>query len=159
MISQAYVNELFEYREGVLYWKVNKARAKAGAPVGNLNNHGYIHTKIDGQRYRNHQLIYLMHHGYIPKQIDHIDRNRTNNRIENLRACTQTENLYNTGVLNRSSTGVKGVNWHNASKKWMVRINVKKKTLYLGIFDSFEEASVVATEARSKHHGEFARHN
>ena len=100
-----------------------------------------------------------MHHGYIPKQIDHIDRNRLNNKIENLRVCTQTENLYNTGVLSRNSTGIKGVNWHEASKKWMVRLNVQKKTLYLGVYESFDEAVAVSIEARNKHHGEFARHN
>jgi HNH endonuclease/AP2 domain len=158
-ITQELLHELFEYRDGVLYWKVSRGRlAKAGDPVGSLNNTGYMRTHMKGKNYLNHRLIFMMHHGYLPKYLDHINNNCLDNRIENLRECTRSGNQQN--VLKRcdNTSGVKSVSWRKRLNKWQVRISVDGVRKYLGIYEDKELAELVAEEARLKYHGEFANH-
>ena len=82
-ITQDYVKQLFEYRDGELYWKVKYSqRVKIGAKAGALDGDEYFRISINGKRYLNHRLIFLMHHGYLPEYLDHIDGNPSNNKIE-----------------------------------------------------------------------------
>jgi len=66
-------------------------------------------------------LIFLYHHGYLPKFVDHIDGNKKNNRIENLREATKSQNAMNQKVSTRNTSGIKGVMWHKRDKKWFVQ--------------------------------------
>jgi len=99
-----------------------------------------------------------MQHGYLPKVVDHINGNTQDNRIENLRAATYTENQRNSRINKNSSSGVKNVVWHKQRQKWSVRILVNKKTKSFGLYDDIELADLVAQEARNKYFGSFARH-
>ena len=96
-IDKEILHKYFTYNEGILYWKISKWRSikKAGDKAGRVVKNGYLQTCFDGKRLLNHQIIFMMFHGYIPKEIDHIDRNVVNNKIENLKETTRSENLKN----------------------------------------------------------------
>lgn len=95
-LTQELVRHLFDYQDGVLYWKnPTHKTVKPGTKAGCLNGQGYIQVGIQGFFVKAHRIIFVWHHGYEPKEIDHLDRNRRNNRIENLRECTRSENMKN----------------------------------------------------------------
>lgn len=155
------LNDLFDYCDGELYWKAKPskyAQVKIGDKAGSVHSTGYRILQLNGVKQKLHRVIFLMHHGYLPAHIDHIDGNSLNNRVENLRPTTRSQNLCNTKLFVNSKSGVKGVSWHNASKKWYVQVRLQGKAVYQKLFDDLELAALVATEARHKYHGEFARH-
>jgi hypothetical protein len=159
-LTQALANELFEYSDGVLYWKVARCnnRIKAGDRAGRLSWQGYWETGINGKKYGNHRLIFLMKNGYLPSLIDHIDGNPKNNLIENLREATYEQNNHNAKLHIGNTSGVKGVHWHKRSKKWLARVGVSGRRTHVGYYSTIEEASKAVQEAREKLHGEFANH-
>jgi hypothetical protein len=98
------VRELFDYDAGtgeLLYRVGPRSRKRVGDVVGSLNDRGYKRTKIGGKDFRVHALIWLHQYGFWPEniglEIDHIDGNRANNRLDNLRIVTRSENMQNTG--------------------------------------------------------------
>lgn len=158
-ITQDYVKQLFEYRDGELYWKIKHSRnVWIGRKVGSKTQRGYYQLQLNKKFYLNHRIIFLMHHGYLPEYLDHIDGNPSNNKIENLRAATLTQNQYNTKLHKNNNSGFKGVSWCNTTNNWRVRIQIKKVGKVIGYFDDLELAGLVAQEARNKYHGEFANH-
>lgn len=158
-MNRELLQELFDYKDGELYWKFSRkgGTATAGSLAGCKNSGGYWHTRVNGQRYANHRLIFLMHNGYLPEFIDHIDGDRSNNCIENLRAASRQQNNCNARIRIDSTSGVKGVNWHKKTGKWTVRVQVNKARKCFGLFDDLELAQLVAVEARAKYHKEFAK--
>ena len=155
------LNDLFDYCDGELYWKVKPskyARVKIGDKAGSVHSTSYRILQLNGVKQKLHRVIFLMHYGYLPAHIDHIDGNSLNNKIENLRPATRSQNLCNTKLFINSNSGVKGVSWHTASKKWYVQVRLQGKAVYQKLFDDLELAALVAVEARHKYHGEFARH-
>jgi uncharacterized protein YigA (DUF484 family) len=98
----------------------------------------------------------LYHNGYLPDLIDHIDGNKLNNRIENLREASKQENCQNQKVRLTNSSGVKGVSWHKANKKWIVAVCKNYKSYYCGTFEDKELAELVAMEATNKLHKQFS---
>lgn len=153
---------LFEYKDGELYWKVSKGTAKAGAKAGTKKPYGtnnadiYEFVTVDGKEYPAHRLIFEMFHGYAPEFVDHIDRNPLNNKIENLRAASKSENLCNRGATSLNTSGFKGVHFDKQKNKWAAEIVKEGKRTRLGFFSTAEEASA-AYEAGSKAiHGEFS---
>ena len=157
-MNQDVLHELFEYRDGELYWKINKGRARIGSLASKKRPDGYARVGIDRKRYFAHRLIFLMHYGYMPKFIDHIDGNPSNNHLENLREATNQQNLYNTKLSTKNTSGTKGVHWHKLSSKWRVILSVGGKKQHIGLFEDKELAELVSIEARHKYHKEFARH-
>ena len=109
VITQEQVFDLFHYVDGVLYWKKRRGRAKKGGRVGNINANGRLLTSLKGKRLYVHRVIFMYHHGYLPKYLDHIDGNPLNNKIENLRECTIIQNGYNRKINKNNATGIKGV--------------------------------------------------
>lgn len=158
-VTQELLHELFEYKDGVLYWKVSRTpKIKIGDSAGTLYKTGYLYTWIKNKQYRNHRLIFLMHHGFLPKYIDHVDNNPLNNRIENLREATKSQNGYNQKLNKKNTSGIKGVCWCKTKKRWKVQIWVEGKNKHLGYYDSIEVAKQVVQEARLKYHGAYANH-
>jgi len=164
-LTQDKVKELFEYRDGALFWQNRTVdslgRDKTylnGKPAGSLDSYGYLQTKIDGKLYLNHRLIFFMFHGYLPVQVDHDDNDRSNNRIENLRPASQNQNQHNALLRKDNTSGIKNVCWNKRQKTWVVRINVNKVPKNIGCFKDLELAELVAIEARNKYHKEFANH-
>ncbi len=161
MLDQNMALQLFEYKDGKLYCKTktsNKSnKFKIGDQVGSLTWSNYLRTKINYKSYFVHKIIFLMHHGYIPQIVDHIDGNTLNNKIENLRAANLSQNQFNRGIDKRNTSGFKNVSWCKRTKTWQVSICVHKKKIGLGRFKDLELADLVAQEARDKYHKEFVR--
>lgn len=95
MISQETLIELFEYKEGKLIYKKSVGCRKKGSVAGTPHKDGYITVKIRKAHYLLHRLIFLYHYGYLPEEVDHIDRDRSNNCVENLRASNKELNQIN----------------------------------------------------------------
>jgi hypothetical protein len=159
LLTQEYLRNLFKYSNGKLFWKERPGRyVKAGTQAGCVYNNGYCVVTINNKRYGLHRIIFMMHHGYFPNEIDHIDGNKANNNIDNLRAATRQQNKNNTGIIVSNTSGYKNVSWNKKTQKWKVELRVNEKKKHLGIFKDLELADLVATMAREKYHGEYANH-
>ena len=157
MITQSNLKELVDYVDGKLIAKINSKCRKAGDALSSLTDKGYLRSSVGGKSYRVHRLVFLYHHGYMPIQVDHIDGNRMNNRIENLRAANRSENQCNRGALANNTSGYPNVSWHKKSKAWLVRVMKDGKTKVNIYVKDLELAGLVALEARSLYHGKFAQ--
>lgn len=156
IITQARALEVFEYREGMLFWKKrNSNRVVVGKPAISIGRCGYKRVGVDGFRYLVHQVIFLMHYGYIPDIIDHIDRDINNNKINNLRPATTTQNNINAIKPNKSS-GCRGVSWSKQKSKWRVTIRHLGKQVHIGFFSNIETAVLAYNNVVKKYHGDFA---
>lgn len=153
------LHELFEYREGQLIRKkTTSPNAKAGNPAGGKDTLGYITVSLRGKRYLAHRLIWLMHYKYLPMFVDHINGDKSDNRIENLREATKAENAHNSAMRKDNTSGAKGVGWHKARNKWRAYLQLNGRYVHLGLFTKISEAKAAVTLARQDLHGEFARH-
>ena len=142
-ISYERIRELFTYRDGCLYWRVDRNKYKRGDKAAHQykSSRRYLYVYIEGRVYGEHRLMWLYHHGYFPEnEIDHIDRDPANNRIENLREVSHMCNLRNTGNRIDSPSGVKGVTWDCANNKWQVKIKVMGDKRSLGYYNEFHNA-------------------
>jgi len=155
MTNQDEVLKRFSYDEttGDLIWKTHRQRPDLIDTVAGSTHDGRKQIYLNCKKYWAYRLVWLFHHGYIPDMIDHIDGDPTNNRIENLRECTKSENLRNRGKQKNNTSGLKGVYWNKRANKWEARCDG-----YLGIFETKEEAAKVVQEYRERNHGEFAHH-
>jgi hypothetical protein len=162
-LTQARVRELLDYRnDGQLVWKVKKARANPGDVAGCIgvsSSRKYWRISIDGVIYGAHQLVFMWHHGFIPKYIDHADGNGLNNRIENLREATQSQNAHNSRMRCDNTSGERNVYWHERARRWFVRLSINRRTRSFGTYKTIDEARAVARRVREEHYGAFARHN
>lgn len=140
-------------------WLPNKAqRVKIGDIAGYVNKLGYSQLMIDRKTYKSHRLAWLYVYGSFPILfLDHIDGNPTNNRISNLRECTNAENLKNVGITNQNTSGFKGVGWYKPLNKWRSQASIDDKLHHIGYFTTPEEASEAYQKFAKEHHGEFYR--
>ena len=143
-------HERFEYSDGKLFAKENwHSRQRKGQEVGNLNNCGYLKVCLNRKSYLLHRLIFLMHNGSLPELLDHIDRDKTNNRIENLRVADKELNSWNRDKQSNNTSGFRGVSWNKGASKWHAYIKVRGKRIHLGLFDTAEEASEAYVKAQA----------
>lgn len=142
-LTQERLQDLFDYNAitGDLIRKCRKGSASNGSIAGNLMPQGYLRTTVDNCSYLNHRLVWLYVYGYFPENdLDHINRNKSDNRIENLREVSVSCNLRNRGNQKNNTSGVKGVSWHKMGNSWKATISINSKCVYLGLFKTFEEA-------------------
>lgn len=158
MYIQNEIKELFHYQDGKLFSKINSHKRLIDQELGSVNKNGYLQLRINGKLFYLHRMIYLYHHGHLPKFIDHIDGNKCNNKIENLRAADRSQNEYNKKISKRNKSGVKGVYWCKTKNKWVSQITFNKNKKYIGCFDNLEEASNAILIYRTLYHKEFANH-
>lgn len=119
---------------------------------------GYLHGNFCGARLKAHRVAWFLSHGKWPDNlIDHIDGNPSNNRIENLRDCSDAENCRNRAKARNNRSGVTGVSWASRNKSWHAYIYVSRSRIDLGYFKTLEEAKKARAEAISQH-GYSARH-
>lgn len=158
-MTQEEALDTFEYKDGSLYSKIERGnrKHKVGDFVGNINNTGYYRFEYKNRKkFLVHRVIYLMHNGYMPQFIDHIDGNPLNNKIENLRPATKAQNCRNRGKSKTNKSGYKGVNWHKPNKKWVAKIRANDKNIHLGYFEDIELAHIAYSKAALFYHKEFA---
>ena len=151
------MNELYDPSTGEFRWNVNRrGTAKAGAVAGcehtDQNGKKYWQISIDGKQYKAHRLAWLVTHGgFPPEQIDHIDGNGLNNRLENLRAVSNAENQRNARKRADNTSGVSGVVWRKDHQKWQAKIQVNRKLTHLGYFTDKSEAIAARKAAEAKY--------
>ena len=160
MITQELLQALFVYQnDGALIRKIQtNPRAREGEVAGCPNKAGYLRIRINGKLYMNHRLIWFLHHGTWPTAIDHINGNNQDNRIENLRECTYSQNMHNCKTKKNNTTGIKGVQWRKDRNRYRARILVEGKEIFVGSFVTLEEAEQAIKKARDHYHREFANH-
>ena len=155
-----YLRDILSYNPetGDFLWKVSRQGRKFGIPTGYLGRDGARTIRIDRTSYLAHRLAWFHYYGQWPKdQIDHINCNRSDNRIVNLRESSQLENRHNIRKNSNNTSGYKGVSWHADTAKWRARITYMHKEYHLGLFDTAEEAHAAYCRAAILFYGEFAR--
>jgi len=158
-ITKEILNFLFEYKNGELYWKFSlSSKSPKGCIAGSIKHDRYRRISIGKKPYLAHRLIFMMFNGYMPEIVDHIDGNRLNNHIENLRPANRSQNQHNKPALKTNTSGHKNVTWNARKRKWLVNLRLNSKDIHIGYFEDIELADLVAQEARNKYHKEFARH-
>lgn len=157
MITKEYLSQCFSYdaHSGDLIWKerptthfscdrAHKAwnTRYANTNTGTEQNRGYSVVRINGKGYLKHRIIWMLTYGVWPKCIDHINGDRWDNKLENLRSVAPSENSKNLSQAVNNTSGVTGVcrNGKAFGKCWRARIKINRKDMSLGYFDSFEEA-------------------
>ena len=156
--SQRRLKELFLYRDdGHLIWKKNcGGRMRAGTVAGTGTGTRYSRIGIDGFYYKTHRLVYIWHHGYVHNTVDHIDRNKHNNKIENLRSATTRQQSWNAAIKRTNKSGFKGVSWKPSAAAWIASLRINRRTHYLGSFETPALAAQAYDEAASYYFGDFA---
>jgi len=141
-LTQEIVREHMRYDNGKLFWKKSGSGVTVGAEVGCLHSTGYRKVRFRGINTTVHRLIFLHHYGYLPEnQIDHINRIRDDNRIENLREVSQSCNLRNMKLASANTSGIKGISYYKPQDKWLARIMVNNKSRHLGYHTTKLEAA------------------
>lgn len=155
MLTQARLHELLSYdpETGVFAWKKRTGRCSAGAIAGCQDDRGYVVLSIDGKRYYAHRLAWLYSTGKFPsKIIDHINGEKFDNRIKNLRDVNTQTNLQNLkkAMVTNKSTGILGV--RKLRGKFLAQITIEGKETHLGTFNSAEDAHAVYLQAKRRFH-------
>jgi hypothetical protein len=139
---------------GLMIWRKCRSRYRVGQEIGALTHDGYRFVVIGGYRYAVHRLIWLYVHGVWPlNQIDHINNFRSDNRLNNLREATNLQNLANRRA--QKNRALKGITFHRG--RWQAQIRHAGRNLYLGLFNTAQEAHEAYFAKAKALHGEFAR--
>ena len=138
--------QLFTYdpETGRISWKISGRRRTVGGQAGAVRGSGYRQIRLKQGVLCEHRVAWFLYYSVLPEcQIDHINRDKADNRIKNLRLALKNEadNMQNLGLRKDNSTGISGVRWHKTSKKWEARILVAKKYVYLGVFSNLFDAA------------------
>ena len=160
MLEQNYIKSLFDYKDGKLFWRISRSRrVKPGDEAGyTRKDNGRRIVNVDGKLQFSHRLIFMLHHGWAPDEIDHIDGDAANNRIENLRPASRAQNQWNSRLRKDNTSGVKGVVWYAPTKKWTAQIKANGKRKRLGYYNTREDAADAIRNAQHMFHGDYARY-
>lgn len=151
-------SEYFEYRDGELFWLVNTGKRRLIGLSAGVLTRGYIQIKCQGKQAFAHRVIWEMFHGCIPPGvfIDHIDHNRSNNKIDNLRLVTKQQNNMNRSINKENPYGYKGVYWRPDKGRFKAAIRHNSKDNFLGYYDTKEEAAAAYNTAAIEKFGQYA---
>ena len=156
-----YVRSIFEV--DVETGSVKRIYKKGGKRTENKlpNDNGYILFNFNyNQRIYKiyaHHIVWLFAYGEVPNIIDHKNGDKLNNAISNLRLATPSQNQANTNKQNNNTSGHKGVHWNKRNKKWVAKIGINGKGIYLGCFTNIDDAASAYDNAAQNYFGEFAR--
>ena len=162
MITQEEIKKLLYYNEetGIFTWKLYRGgKAKICAIANSKDSKGYIRIQINKERNSAHRLAWLYMYGKFPEfYIDHINGNKIDNRICNLREATTNQNQYNRKAPINNTSGIKGVYFDKSRSKWVAELKANNKKIFIGRFNSIELAEIAINNARKQYHREFANH-
>jgi len=144
-LTQNMLKEYISYdkHSGMFIWKKirKNSNRKIGDVVGRINKIGYIIIDFYRIKYKAHRLAWLYEYGEFPtKHIDHINGNRSDNRIDNLRDSSVSDNCKNRAMQYNNKSGCTGVNFQKQDNRWIAKIAVDRKVKYLGCFASYSDA-------------------
>jgi hypothetical protein len=146
---------------GAFQWTMEAGRKVRGKVTG-CKDHGcgYGSIRIGNTLYLSHRVAWFMQYGEDPgdMQVDHINENKLDNRIANLRLATNAENMKNVTAYTTNSSGYKGVSWMKSYGKWEGYVCYQYKKYGAGFFDDLEEAAAAVAKLRNQLHGTFANH-
>jgi hypothetical protein len=152
------LHKLFDYKDGNLIWKIQPSKiVKAGSVAGYKNQYGYIVVRIKRSPYQAHRLIWAWHNRTIPSCLDHINGDRCDNRIENLRLATYMENSHNRKIARHNTSGFKGICASKNKSKWTASIMLNGKRTHLGTFEDKNEAIKAYEKASIYLHKDFRK--
>lgn len=155
MLTQDILKKRLNYNEktGVFTWKVNKRTNEVkDGDIAGWDHKGYVRIKIGEKNYFAHRLAWLYINGRFPNDcIDHINHNKKDNRIENIREVTHQQNHMNEPIQANNKSGRVGVYWDNEFDKWRANIRVNGKCIHLGRFKGKQDAILARAEAELKH--------
>lgn len=151
MLTLERLRALVDYDNGNLVRRVSIRGRHAGTILGTPKEKGYLVAIVDARQYRVHHLVWFWHHGSWVLELDHLNRVRHDNRIENLRPCTHTQNL---GNMRPRVHEHKGVTFCKQTGKWRAQLKG-----HLGRFDTIEEAALAYNRAAVEYFGDFAHLN
>lgn len=161
MLTAANIKDVLDYdaEVGVFLWLVKPSiGVNIGDVAGAITSEGYVTISYKRKAHKGHRLAWLYVYGALPPMIDHINGNRADNRISNLRIATNSQNLMNSKVRCQNKTGLKGVSERNwPGKRFCASIVVDGKPRSLGVYATAEEASAAYSRAAHEHFGEYAR--
>ena len=160
VVTASRLQELLDYNPHTgIFTRLKGVKGySVGSKVGSVNSDGYLRIMIDGRKYQSHRLAFLWMTGDWPKdEVDHIDGERMNNRWDNLREATQSQNQANSKIKSTNTSGLKGASFHKQRQKWLAQIQINSRQRFLGYFDTKEEAHESYCSAAIKLQGEFAR--
>jgi|688.fasta_scaffold636161_2 hypothetical protein len=138
---------------GIGTWKRKRigrgAQITVGLPAGTVSNNGYIYIQLFGQRCAAHRLFWLLYYKKDPGDeiIDHIDQNKLNNKIANLRLATRSQNRLNVSPQTNNNTGIVGVHYCNTRQDFIARIKINNQPIHLGRFKNIEDAIAARRKA------------
>lgn len=160
MITRERLQELLRYEPdtGKFYWICKRGVVPSGSEAGWISEYGYVRIAIDKRSYMAHRLAWLYIYGVWPdRDVDHVNGDRCDNRVCNLRLASRAENIRNSRKRTSNRSGLKGVCWKKNRNKWHAQITVDGKGLHLGFFDDKYEAHEAYCRASKLYHGEFSR--
>lgn len=155
----------YEPETGEIFWKAHpdmpkqwNTRWSEKAAFTYVDNHGYATGRLCGRHQKAHRIAWAIYHGFWPSgELDHINQNKTDNRIENLRDVTHQENHKNTPLRKNNTSGVSGVSFDTKSEKWQAYIMLRGTKHSLGFYLDFEGA-VAARKAAERRYGFHSNH-
>jgi hypothetical protein len=148
------LKDLLDYNPstGVVSWKVKRGKVKPGMEAGAPDAHGYRQINVGGRVLKTHRVAWALHYGEWPAgNMDHINHDRQDNRLSNLRVVTTQENNKNRSAMGDNTSGHMGVGFHKQTGKWRAYIGVDGRQIYLGLFDSLDLAVVERKRAEKKY--------
>jgi hypothetical protein len=168
LITPEFVRATIDYdpATGRMVWKWRETdcgagwnKRCAGKEAGCVNALGYTQLSLRNVKILGHRAAFCHYHGRWPKgRLDHKDGDRTNNRIDNLREATDSENAFNKRLMSNNKSGHAGVWWIDRVKKFHVYITVNRKRINLGYVADYDEACALRRAAAYKYFGEFSPH-
>jgi len=153
-LTQERVLELFDYRDGEIIRKNHKRAHLNGESAGTDNGRGYIKVRVDRIKHFRSRIVFLMHNGYLPECVDHINRNRSDDRIENLRDVSMSLNSFHKGRLSSNTSGKAGVSFAKNVERHVAYITHNGKRILLGYYDFFDDAVRARRDAEMEYFGE-----
>lgn len=148
----------YDPQTGEFRWKVRAGRGLPGMIAGTAHNRGYWQIRVCDELHLAHRLAWLMTYGEWPAEdIDHINGDKRDNRIANLRAASRSQNMANKGPNRNNTSGYKGVWYFKRTGKWMAGFRKDGRSIHVGCFDTPEEAAEARRIAFEKAFGEYAR--